>query len=194
MSVLVAAPVVLLAQGYNAIFLDDIDSDTLQGTFNIPIEGPHRNKINYALNKYDLVVMDEASMISPRIFQTTASTFNHLNKCPVLVLAGDECKQQPLQTIDGRVISTTSIINDHTFPSSNAVIHTLYQQFRVIDPEYAKFLYLIRVILSTKQQVDEMQRGIVLCPEGQLSDEDIWEAYQQHSDSTIMTFSRKGGQ
>ena len=81
-----------------------------------------------------------------------------------------------------------------TFPSSNLVIHTLYQQFRVIDPEYAKFLYLIRVILSTKQQVDEMQRGIVLCPEGQLSDEDIWEAYQQHSDSTIMTFSRKGGQ
>ena len=81
-----------------------------------------------------------------------------------------------------------------TFPSSNLVIHTLYQQFRVIDPEYAKFLYLIRVILSTKQQVDEMQRGIVLCPEGQLSDQDIWEAYQQHSDSTIMTFSRKGGQ
>ena len=113
MSVLVAAPVALLAQGYNAIFLDDIDSDTLQGTFNIPIEGPHRNKINYALNKYDLVVMDEASMISPRIFQTTASTFNHLNTHPVVLLARDECKQQPLQTIDRRITSTTSIINDH---------------------------------------------------------------------------------
>ena len=55
-----------------------------------------------------------------------------------MVLAGDECKQ-PLQTIDGRITSTTSIVNDHTFSSSNTVIHTLYQQFRVINPEYARF-------------------------------------------------------
>ena len=82
MSVLVAAPVALPAQGYNAIFLDDIDRDTLHGTFNIPIEGLHPKKINYALNKYDLIVMDEASMICPRIFQTMASTFNRLNTRP----------------------------------------------------------------------------------------------------------------
>ena len=138
MSVSVAAPVALLAQGYNAIFLDDIDRDILHGAFKLPFEGPDP-KINYALNKYDLVVMDEASMISSRIFQTMASTFNRLNTHPVVVLAGDECKQQPLQTTDGRITSTTSIINDHTFSSSNAVIHTLYQQFRVINPEYARF-------------------------------------------------------
>ena len=140
MSVLVAAPVALLAQGYNAIFLDDIDSDTLHGAFNIPIQGPHPNEINYALNKYDLIVVDEASMISSPISETMASTFNCLNTRPVVVLAGDKCQQQPLQTTDGRTTSTTSIINDHTFSSSNTVIHTLYQQFRIIDPEYAKFL------------------------------------------------------
>ena len=39
-----------------------------------------------------------------------------------------------------------------------------------------------------------MQRGIVLCPKGQMSDEDIWEAYRQHSDSTIMTVLRKAAQ
>ena len=164
MSVLVAAPVALLPQGYNAIFLDDIDSDTLHGAFNIPIQGPHPNEINYALNKYDLVVVDEASMISSPIFETMASTFNRLNTRPVVVLAGDKCQQQPLQTIDGRTTSTTSIINDHTFSSSNAVIHTLYQQFRIIDPEYAKFLDFIRFMLPSQQQVDEMQTGIVLCP------------------------------
>ena len=135
MSVLVATPVALLAQGYNAIFLDDIDSDTLHGTFNIPIQGPHPNEINYALNKYDLVVVDEASMISSPIFETMASTFNRLNTRPVVVLAGNKCQKQPLQTIDGHTTSTTSIINDHTFSSSNAVIHTLYQLFRIIDPE-----------------------------------------------------------
>lgn len=61
MSVLVAAPLALLAQGYNAIFLADIDTDTLHGAFNILIHGPHLNYINYALNKYDLAVIDEAS-------------------------------------------------------------------------------------------------------------------------------------
>lgn len=60
--------------------------------------------------------------------------------------------------------------------------------------EYAKFLDFIRVLLPIQQQVNEMQRGIVLCPKGQLSDEDIWEAYQQHSDSTIMTVLRKAAQ
>ena len=176
MSVLVAAPVALLAQGYNAIFLDEIDSDTLHGAFNIPIQGPHPNNINYALNKYDLVVV------------------NRLNTRPVVVLAGDKCQQQPLQTIDGCTTSTTSIINDHTFSSSNAVIHTLYQQFRIVDPEYAKFLDFIRFMLPSQQQVDEMQTGIVLCPDGELSDQQIWHAYEQHSDATIMTVSRKAVQ
>ena len=190
MSVLVAAPVALLAQGYNAI-LDDIDTDTLHGAFNIPIHGPHPNDISYAINKYDLVVVDEASMISSTIFETMASTYNRMNTRPVVVLAGDKCQQQPLETIDGRTTSSTSIINDHTFTSSNAVIHTLYQQFRIIDPEYAKFLDFIRFIVPTQQQVDAMQTRIVLCPEGELSDENIWQAYQKHSDTTIMTVSRK---
>lgn len=109
MSVLVAAPLALLAQAYNSIFLEDIDSDTLHAAFNIPIEGPHPNDINYALNKYDLVVVDEASMISPVIFQTMASTFNRLNTRPVVVLAGDKCQQQPLETIDGHTTTTTHL-------------------------------------------------------------------------------------
>lgn len=169
MSVLVAAPLALLAQGYNSIFLDDIDSDTLHGAFNIPIEGPHPNEINYALNQYDLVIVDEASMISSTTFHTMAATFNRLNTRPVVVLAGDKCQQQPLDTIDGRITSTTSIINDHTFTSSNAVTHTLYQQFRIVDPQYAKFLDHIRYMSPTQQLVDDMQTGIVLCPDGQLS-------------------------
>ena len=191
MSVLVAAPVALLAQGYNAIFLEDIDTDTLHGAFNIPIHGPHPNEINYALNKYDLVIVDEASMISSAIFHTMASSFNRMNTRPVVVLAGDKCQQQPLETIDGRTTSSISIINDHTFTSANAIIHTLYQQFRIIDPEYAKFLDFIRFMVPSQHQVDAMQTGIVLCPEGALTDQDIWQAYQKHSDATIMTVSRK---
>ena len=93
MSVLVAAPVALLAQGYNAIFLEDIETDTIHGAFNIPIDGPHPNDINHRINKYDLIIVDEASMISPLIFHTMAATFNRMNTRPVVVFAGDKCQQ-----------------------------------------------------------------------------------------------------
>ena len=195
LSVLVAAPVALLAQDYNSIFYEDVTTDTLHGAFSIPTDGPLANEINHRINHYDMIVVDEASMISAPIFGVMASTFNRMNVRPVVVLAGDKCQQQPLQTVNGRITSTTSIINDNaTFSSNNAVIHRLHQQFRIVDPEYAAFLDLIRFIRPTQEQVDKMQDGIVLCPEGQLTDRQIWTAFQSHPNSTVMTVSRKGGQ
>ena len=195
LSFLVAAPVALLAQGYNSIFYEDVTTDTLHGTFSIPIDEPLSNEINYRINQYDLIVVDEVSMISWPIFGVMASTFNRMNLRPVVVLAGDKCQQQPLQTVNRSISSTTSIINNNaTFSSSNAVIHRLQQQFRVVDPEYAAFLDLIRFIHPTQEKVDKMQDGIVLCPEGQLTDRQIWTAFQSHPNSTVMTVSRKGAE
>ena len=185
----------MLAQGYNSIFYEDVTTDTLHGAFSIPIDGPLPNEINHGINHYDMIVVDKASMISSPIFGVKASTFNRMNLRPVVVLAGDKCQQQPLQTVNGRITSTTSIINDNaTFSSHNAVIHRLHQQFRIVDAEYAAFLDLIRFIPPTQEQVDKMQDGIVLCLEGQLTDRQIWTAFQSHPNSTVMTVSRKGAQ
>ena len=195
LSVLVAAPVALLAQGYNSIFYEDATTDTLHGAFSIPIARPYPNEINHRINQYDLIVVDEASMISSPIFGVMASTFNRMNLRPVVVLAGDKCQQQPLQTVNGHITLTTSIINENaTFPSSNAVIHPLHQQFRIVDPEYAAFLALTWFIRPTQEQVNKMQDGHVLCPEGQLSNRQIWTPLQSHPNSTVMTVSRKGAQ
>ena len=195
LSVLVAAPVALLAQGYNSIFYEDVTTDTLHGAFSIPIDGPLPNEINHRINHYDMIVVDEVSMISSPIFGVMASTFNRMNLRPVVVLAGDKCQQQPLQTVNGRITSTTSIINDNaTFSSNNAVIHRLHQQFRIVNAKYATFLDLIRFISPTQEQVDKMQDGIVLCPEGQLTVRQIWTAFQSHPNSTVMTVSCKGAQ
>ena len=195
LSVLVAAPVALLAQGYNSIFYDEVTTDTLHGAFSIPIDGPLPNEINHRMNQDDMIVVDEASMISAPIFGVMASTFNRVNLRPVVVLAGDKCQQQHLQTVNGRITSTTSIINDNTtFMSNNAVIHCLHQQFRIVDAQYAAFLDLIRFIRPTQEQVDRMQQGIVLCPEGDLTDRQIWTAFQTHTNTSVMTVSRKGAQ
>jgi len=171
--VLVAAPVALLAQSYTKIFAADIDADTLHGAFNIPVHGPASEDVNYAINKYDMVVVDETSMISAATFNVIAATFNRLNVRPVVIFAGDQCQQQPLQTVNGHTSATTSIINDHTFTSLNAIRHTLHQQFRITDPEYAVFLDLIRFTQPTQEQVDRMQEGIVLCSPGPLCDEQL---------------------
>ena len=195
MSVLVAAPVALPAQGYHKIFLADIETDTLHGAFNIPVDAPFHDEVNYGLNKYDLVVVDEASMISAPTFHAMATTFNRLNLRPVVVFAGDKHQQQPLQTEAGRVTATTPIINDtYTFHAGNTVKHFLYHQFRIVDEDYGRFLDLIRYTQPTQQQLDSVQENMILCPEGDLSDHDIWRAFMSKDASTVMTVSRRGAQ
>lgn len=174
MSVLVAAPVALLAQGYK-IFLADIETDTLHGAFNISVDAPFADDVNYGQHKFDLVVVDEASMISAPTIHAMPTTFNRLNLPLVVVFAGDKHQQQPLQTEAGRVTATTSIINDtYTFHAGNAIKHFLYQQLRIVNEEYGKFLDLIRY---TQQQLDRVQHNMILCPEDDLSDNDIWQAF-----------------
>lgn len=59
--------------------------------------------INFELNKFDMVVVNKASLVSPETFDLMASTFNWLTVCPVVVIAGNKCQQQPLQMVDSRV-------------------------------------------------------------------------------------------
>lgn len=62
-------------------------TDTLHSAFNIPVDGPYNNDINYTIKKYDLVVVDEASVVSPPTFGVITSTFNRLNLHPVVGFA-----------------------------------------------------------------------------------------------------------
>ena len=133
-------------------------------------------------------------MISSCTFNVMAATLSRLNVRPVVVIAGHKCQQQHLQRVDSRTSATTSIINDHTFNAVDAVHHTLYQQFRITDPDYTSFLDCIQFTQPTQQQVDWMQEGIVLGPPGLLTDDQTWQAYTIHADATVMTVSRRGAQ
>lgn len=142
--VLVAAPVALLAQGYRSIFGTDLEAETIHAAFHIPVNQDEMGDMNYNLNKFDMVVVDEASLVSRQTFETMAITFNRLNVRPVVVVTGDKCQQQPLQTAaNGRVSTTVSILNDPTFTQENSVKHALYQQFRIVDADYARFVDLM---------------------------------------------------
>lgn len=125
LKVLLAAAVALLAQGYRAIFRYDLEADTIHAAFHVPIDGHLTADVNFELNKFDMVAVDEASLVSPETFHLMATTFNRLNVRPVVVIATDKCRHQPLQTVDGRVSATVSILNDQTFNPANSVKQTV---------------------------------------------------------------------
>ena len=122
-------------------------------------------------------------------FQVVAATLNRLNCCPVVVIAGDKKQQQPLKTVQGKTSTTRSILNDDTFVADNSVRHSLYQQFHVVDKDYAAFLDIIRYLQPTQQQLEDFQENLVLCPSGVLADEEIFQAYSRTPDTIIMTVS-----
>ena len=88
-SVLFATPVALLAQGYRSIFGADLECDTLHAAFRIPVNDGRAFDVNFALNRFDMVVVDEASLVSPASFNMVAATLNRLNCRPVVIIAGD---------------------------------------------------------------------------------------------------------
>ena len=193
-SVLLAAPVALLAQGYRAIFGPDLECDTLHAAFHIPVQPGQSWDVNFSLNRFDMVVVDEASLVSPASFDIVAATLNRLNCRPVVVIAGDRCQQQPLQTVQGRVCNTVSILNDDTFGQENAVKHSLYQQFRIIDREYEAFVEMVRYVQPSQRQLDQFQGDLVLCPAGSLTDDEIYCAFSHQAQTSIMTVSRAAAQ
>lgn len=192
--VLLAAPVALLAQGYRSIFGPDLDTDTIHAAFRIPVDQQQAADVNYALNRFDMVVIDKASLVSPTNFSLVASTLNRLNARPVVIVAGDQCQQQPLQTVQGRVSNTVSFLNDQTFQQENSVKHVLYQQFRILDAEYARFVDFLRYNQPTQVQVDEFQADVVLCPRGDLLDDQIYSACNHCQETSIMTVSHATAQ
>ena len=192
--VLLAAPVALLAQGYRSIFGTELECNTLHAWFRIPVQEGQSSDVNFSLNRFDMVVVDEASLVSPASFNIVAGTLNRLNCRPVVVIAGDRKQQQPLQTVQGRVSNTVSIINDQTFTQDNAVKHSLHQQFRILDKDYEAFVKMVRHLQPTQAQLDQFQEGLVLCPSGFVSDEELYQAFNRQSQTSVMTVSRAAAQ
>ena len=177
MAVLLAAPVALLAQSYRDIFGPDLQCDTLHAAFHIPIDVDQSVNFNFSLNKFDMVVIDEASLVSAASFNIVAATLNRLNCRPVVVIAGDKRQQQPLQTVQGRVSTTVSILNDDTFTNHNAVKHSLLKQFRILDKDHEDFVEMIRYLQPTQRQLDNFQQNLDIYPPGPLQDEQLYKAF-----------------
>ena len=187
--VAVATPLAILATGYSYIFPDST-CDTVHSFFRIPVAADQEHTINFGMGRFDVIIIDEASMIDPAMFELIAGTLNKLVKRPVIVIAGDESEQQPLRTVGGKTSQLPSILTDGTLHGVSRK-YTLHRQFRCVDPEYAQFLDYVRYCRPQQFVLDNFQRHKVLCSSLHPNDEQLWDIRRDRPKHTVLTVSRE---
>ena len=66
--------------------------------FQHAVAGEQFPRLIYDLSRYDVIVIDEISMISQAIFHHILKTLNCLPLRPVLLLCGDNAQMQPFDS------------------------------------------------------------------------------------------------
>lgn len=113
-SVTVCAPLGLLATHYRDEFYPHLEAHTVHALSKIPVSDDQQYFVNYRVGSYDCVVIDEASMIAENTFGMVNDTLEKQAHRPLVIIAGDERQQPPLQTVNGRTTQTTSILANHS--------------------------------------------------------------------------------
>ena len=104
-NVLVATPTGFLATRYRSHFNDNVSCDTVHSTFSYPVLDSSRPTINWTLATFDLVVLDEISMIPWHIFSHILNTLAEITVRPVVLASGDKAQRQPIQTIPEKIVA-----------------------------------------------------------------------------------------
>ena len=142
-NVFVATPTGFLATQFKDQFPHDIDTDTIHTAFHYPVSQQDRPSYNRNLSNYDLIIIDELSMVPVKIFEHILATVSELPIHPIVLLAGDDCQLQPIEKVDGKIQTTkTAMRSDQLRTITTKVILT--EQHRNDDDEYGKFLVHIR--------------------------------------------------
>lgn len=161
----------------------------MHASFHFPVDPDVSPKINWELSKYDLVIIDEISMIPDIIFNHILKTFNVLLFRPVLLLSGDAGQQQPFTREKGRIMQLNSAFDNEDL-LRNCYHYNLQGQHRVGDVQYLSFLNTIRKWVPSQELLDEIQNGRVICQGDNVTDDDIVHACNLSPNTTILTFTR----
>ena len=141
-SVTVCASLGLLATNYREEFYPDLEAYTIHALFSISVAANQQYVFNYAIRKYDAIIIDEASKVADDTFHMIHDTLEKQVHRTLVIIAGDKCQQPPLKTINGRTTQTTSILKNRRLREV-CQIQFLYQQFRCTDKAYLDFLQYI---------------------------------------------------
>ncbi len=189
-NILVTAPAGILPARYQNIFNPNIHTETVHSAFNYPVNADERPTTNWNISSYDIVIIDEISMIPKKIFHHIIDTIQQIPVRPILVLAGDVQQQQPIETIDGQISQVESILSEPQFRRM-VEEYKLTKQYRVLDEQYEKFINHIRHWRPSQQLLDLMQHNRIACPHTQPTEDEIFQVVSQNPDSTVLTVSKR---
>ena len=121
---LVATPTEYLASSYRALFEPDIDANTIHSSFNIALDGS-MPQINWSLAMYDVIIIDEVSMIMHTMFNHMMTTIQELPSRLVFVICGDKFQLLPITSDNNATASTKSIYELNWLASISRVLTLL---------------------------------------------------------------------
>lgn len=189
MKVFVATPTGFLATGYKDQFQGDVDSDTIHSAFHYPVKSNEKARFNWSLGTYDLLIIDELSMVPIKIFDHIFATISELPIRPIVLLAGDDQQLQPIECVEGKIQTTATIMT--TQKLSNVTIKILLtEQHRNNDSDYSTFLQHIRLCRPSQKQLDKIQFGKILFQQ-EPTNAQLIEVVTNFYESTVITVSRK---
>ena len=183
-------PTNFLSTQFCAILQDQVACQTMHSAFFIPVNVSEPPCVNWAILHFNIVIIDEISMISERNFQHILNTLNRLIFRHVLVLGGDNAQQQPFEKSKNMIVNIASLLTRKSFLSS-VYQYTLSEQHRVGDTDYLAFLDHIRNWTPNDSLLQQVQERCVLCPDGILNSDRLIQAFQCHPDSSIITFTNE---
>ena len=187
--VLCTTPTGMLSSTYNSIVTDEsFSADTIHSAFKYPVDPNERPQINWDLANYDLIVIDEVSMLSSRVFDHILTTLQELHVRPVVVLCGDQQQQQPIATVDGKTKPTIGILQDKAL-YKNSVIVNFIDQHRCVDPVFQEILNVIRYYKPSRKTLKELHGTRILCSSNP-SEQELFSVLQNHPDGMILTVSK----
>ena len=190
-NILIAAPTGFLTSCPRPQTPDIVTCETVHASFHIPVDTDTPCTINWELSQFDIIIIDEISMISEDTFKHILYTWDRLVFRPVLVPPGDGGQQQPFAKVDGYTQTLSNPLNNPTFVSST-YHYVLTSQHRVGDVEYLHFLDHIRSWVPKQNVLDELQNGRVLCPHEENINGPILQKFPEHPTITVLAYMNKG--
>ena len=185
---LVATPTGYLASSYRAIFDEDIDANTIHSSFCIPIDRSSP-QVNWALGTYDLIIIDEISMVSLSHFNHIFSSLKQLVTQPILLICGDRYQLPPITTVNNQTTNTTSVYDLESLPRICRSFN-LTRQYRCVDEQYSEILNHLRCWKPTVDMLDKLHEGRLLHHSQSINDTDLLSIIRDNASSTFVTISR----
>ena len=137
---------------------------------------------------YDVIIIDEVSMITHTKFNHMMTTIQELQSRPVFVICGDKFQLPPITTDNNETTSGRSIYELSSLASISRSFN-LTRQHRCMDEEYSEILNHLRYWKPTREILSKLQHDRLLHDKPSINDADLLHIIRNNADSMFLAVS-----